>query len=147
MSPRSTNAGQGIGNTSTATAAGGSTYTNLHLSAITFTHPSSPPNIKQCPCEAHATLEQGRDQNKLIRVYYTEPSRYGYNQGCYLVKETRYSTLQRWHAPSDDLVADDAAAGSPVVAVGWWMDGGESGDEVWQVSQIPRRCNRRAVSD
>jgi hypothetical protein len=58
----------GTGTTSTTTAVGDNTYTNLHLSAITLLHPPSPPRIKQCPCEAHAALEQGHDQNKLIHV-------------------------------------------------------------------------------
>ena len=109
-----------------------SNYTNLHLSALTFLHPPSPPNITQCPCEAQTAHEKKRDTNKHIRVYHNEPSGYAYNSGCYLIKESRYSTLDGWHTPSDDLVADDARAGSAVVAVGGWQEKGKSG-EVWKV--------------
>lgn len=109
------------------------TYTNLHLSAISFVHPPSIPNIKQCACETVTVPKQEHDQSNLIRVYYTEPSTFGYNQGSYLVKESRYNTTKGWHTASDDLVADDAAAGSPVSAIGWWVEGGNSVEEVWEV--------------
>ncbi|KAM0441265.1 hypothetical protein ACHAPT_000572 [Fusarium lateritium] len=103
-------------------------YTKFHLSAITFLHPPAPLDIKQCPCYAKPE-EPTAEQNTFIRVYHTEPSIYGYNAGCSLVKESRYSTLQQWHGPTDDLVADDAAPGSPVTAIGWWAD---VANEVWE---------------
>ncbi|KAJ4185052.1 hypothetical protein NW767_013011 [Fusarium falciforme] len=104
-------------------------YTKSHLSAITFLHPPSPVNIKQCPCDAKPEPKPASEQNTFIRVYHTEPSIYGYNAGCSLVRESRYSTSQQWHGPSDDLVADDAAPGSPVASVGWWAD---LANEVWE---------------
>jgi hypothetical protein len=109
-------------------------YTNLHLSAFSFVHPNRRPSIKQCCRKASPASETTDDRNQFIRIYHTEPSTYGYNQGCYLIRDMRYSSLRGWHAPSDDLVADDAAVGSPVSAIGWWADGEESGKEVWEVS-------------
>lgn len=110
-----------------------SNYTKSHLSAITFLHPPNPVNIKQCPCDAKPEPKPASEQNTFIRVYHTEPSIYGYNAGCSLVRESRYSTSQQWHGPSDDLVADDAAPGSPVASVGWWAD---LANEVWEVCII-----------
>lgn len=107
-----------------------SNYTKSHLSAITFLHPPSPVNIKQCPCDAKPEPKPASEQNTFIRIYHTEPSIYGYNAGCSLVRESRYTTSQQWHGPSDDLVADDAAPGSPVASVGWWAD---LASEVWEV--------------
>jgi hypothetical protein len=119
-------------------------YTNLNLSALTFLHPPNPPNhLNQCQCQVLPEQQQKKDQANNIRIYYNEPSSYTYNSNCYLIKESRYSSLDGWHAPSDDLVADDAAAGSAVVGVGWWgksskgdegSKGNEGGEEVWEVS-------------
>lgn len=114
---------------------GSSYYTNLHLSAVASLYPPSPRNVKHM-CEAKLPQETPKEQSKLIRVYYTEPSYFGYNPGSYLIKETRYGVQQEWHAASDELVADDAVPGSPVAAVGWWVnsaDGQEFGD-TWEVS-------------
>jgi hypothetical protein len=97
-------------------------YTTLHLSAISFTYPPSPPEARRCACKAKASVEQVLDQEKLIRIYHTEPSVYAYNQGSFVIRETRYSSKKGWHAPSDDLVADDAQFGSPVASFGWWRD-------------------------
>ncbi|KAF1959905.1 hypothetical protein CC80DRAFT_489953 [Byssothecium circinans] len=112
----------------------GSNYTNLHLSAISFEYPPAQPAIAQCKCEEQPSRQGGDHDQKHIRVYRNEPSPYGYNQGCYVIKESRYSTLNGWHAPTDDLVADDAASGSPVAATGWWEKSGNSkgSEEVWQ---------------
>ncbi|KAI8719735.1 Fucose-specific lectin [Fusarium sp. LHS14.1] len=104
-------------------------YTKSHLSATTFLHPPSPVTIKQCPCDAKTEPKPASEQNIFIRVYHAEPSIYGYNAGCSLVRESRYSTSQQWHGPSDDLVADDAAPGSSVASVGWWAD---LASEVWE---------------
>ncbi|KAL2129778.1 hypothetical protein VTI74DRAFT_7312 [Chaetomium olivicolor] len=48
------------------------------------------------------------------------PSSYSYDLGR--IKESRFSDRKGWYAPSDDLVADDAAAGTPVATVGWWEE-------------------------
>lgn len=107
-------------------------YTQFHLSAVASPHSH---NIRQCTCEEKERPALPEHQSKLIRVYYTEPSYYDYNRGSYLIKETRFDPLQKWHAPSDELVADDAAAGSPVAAIGWWQeskDGPDPGDP-WEV--------------
>jgi hypothetical protein len=109
-------------------------YTTLHLSANSFLYPPNPPDIRRCACKANATNEAVPDQEKLIRIYHTEPSVYAYNQGSYLIKESRYSTKKGWHAPDDDLVADDALFGSPVASHGWWEDGGQGDNKVWEVS-------------
>jgi hypothetical protein len=110
--------------------AGDGAYTGFHLSAITFLYPPSIPTIKQCPCDPSPAVAQIPEQNTVIRVYHTEPSDYSYNRGSYLIRESRFSTPQQWHAPSDDLVADDAAPGSPVAAIGWWAD---ISNEIWEV--------------
>jgi hypothetical protein len=47
-----------------------------------------------------------------------------------LIKESRYTASNGWHVASDDLVADDAAPGSAVVAIGWWT---ESDQKIWEV--------------
>ena len=113
------------------------TYTNLHVSTLTFSHPPNPPDhLNQCQRQAQPGQQQKRDHNKHIRVYHNEPSGYAYNSSCFLIKESRYSTLKGWHAPSDDLVADDAGVGSPVVGVGWWTEGGKVDEEVWEVSLL-----------
>ncbi|KEY71206.1 hypothetical protein S7711_02317 [Stachybotrys chartarum IBT 7711] len=107
-------------------------YTTLHLSAVSFLYPPNLPDIQRCACKARSPPEPIPDQSKLIRVYHTEPSVYAYNQGSYLVKETRFSTEQGWHAPSDDLVADDALFGSPVASFGWWRGGGQDETKIWE---------------
>ncbi|KAI1125335.1 hypothetical protein F5Y10DRAFT_284396 [Nemania abortiva] len=107
-------------------------YTTLHLSAVAFVHPNSRPAIKECCCKSTPVPENTDNRNQHISIFHTEPSIYGYNDGCYLIREMRYSTVRGWHAPRDDLVADDAAIGSPVSAIGWWIGGGESGEEVWE---------------
>jgi hypothetical protein len=108
-------------------------YTNLHLSALTFLHPPNPPDHQfQCHCCEQSSSKL--DRMKHIRVYHNEPSGYAYNSDCYLIKESRYSTIQKWHAPSDDLVADDAAVGSAVVAVGWWIEDRKDEKDEWEVS-------------
>ncbi|KAJ2895987.1 hypothetical protein MKZ38_005995 [Zalerion maritima] len=127
-------------------------YTNLHLAAAAFLHPPNPPHNKQCPCDTKTSPAQVLERNKHIRVYHNEPSPYDYNAGCYLVKETRYSTLGRWHAPSDDLVADDAATGSSVVAIGWRVEGaadGEGGTRIYYMDKngFPQeRANRTSFA-
>lgn len=107
-------------------------YTTLHLSAFAFVCPESRPAIKECCRIANSVSESTDSRNQLIRIYHTEPSTYGYNQGSYLIRDMRYSSLRGWHAPGDDLVADDAAVGSPVSAIGWWKDGENSGEKVWE---------------
>ncbi|KAK4239306.1 hypothetical protein C8A03DRAFT_32645 [Achaetomium macrosporum] len=137
-------------------------YTKLHLSALAFVHPESRTHIKQCRCKAHAppdtpaTENRTSQKNQLVRIYHTEPSIYRYNEECYLVRETRYSSLQGhgWHAPSDDLVADDAVVGSAVSAVGWWADGGDNGEEAWETrvyyidktGKLRERANRTSFT-
>lgn len=114
-------------------------YTNFHISAVTFIYPPNPPPvtqcpcITQCPCEAQTAQEQIQHPNKHIRVYYNEPSGYAYNSDCYLIKESRYSTLGGWHSASDDLVADDAMVGSAVVAAGRWQEKKSCHEEAWKV--------------
>lgn len=122
-------------------ASAASTYTNLHLAALAFLYPPSPPAITACPCEAQPE-SQARDQEKHIRVYRNEPSGYGYNLGRFNIKESRFSTLKGWHAPADDLVADDAAAGTPVATVGWWEKNGsdDESESVFQVSVAVPAC-------
>lgn len=113
-----------------ATTSADKTYTNLHLSALTFVHPPQPPeHAYRCSCQDRAPHEEKRDRSKHIRVYYNEPTGYAYNSGCYLIKESRYDTLTKWHAPNDDLVADDAAVGSPVAAVGRWIEYSQGEEE------------------
>ncbi|KAI9150812.1 hypothetical protein HJFPF1_10589 [Paramyrothecium foliicola] len=107
-------------------------YTTLHLSANSFLYPPNPPDIRRCACKANATNEPVLDQEKLIRVYHTEPSVYAYNQGSFLVRENRYSTKKGWHAPNDDLVADDASFGTPVASLGWWVEGGQGDNNVYE---------------
>ncbi|KAI1174585.1 hypothetical protein F4777DRAFT_599338 [Nemania sp. FL0916] len=107
-------------------------YTRLNLAAITFVHPPNRSDIKYCPCNTPATPQTKRETTLYIRVYHTEPSVYAYNQNSWLVRETRFSTAEGWHAPGDDLVADDALPGSPVAVTGWWIDGPESGHSVWE---------------
>ena len=119
-------------NTSSKSTSNNSVYTNLHLSALIFRHPPASQPSTRCPCEAPTTEEKKQDSNRQIRVYHNEPSGYTYNSDCYLIKESRFSTSGGWHSPSDDLVADDAAVGSPVVAVGRWQEG-EDAEEVWKV--------------
>ncbi len=89
-------------------------------------------------CEEQHSHQGGDNAQEHIRVYRNEPSIYDYNQGCYLIKESRFSTLNGWHAPTDDLVADDAAPGSAVAAVGWWEEDGisKASNRVWQVSLL-----------
>lgn len=112
-------------------------YTNLHLSAVATLYPPTPRHIKRT-CEAKSSQKDPGDQKKLIRVYYTEPSYYGYNPSCYLIKETRFGVPQEWYAASDELVADDAAPGSPVAAIGWWADSedGLGFKGTWEVSSL-----------
>ncbi|KAF2122101.1 hypothetical protein BDV96DRAFT_682112 [Lophiotrema nucula] len=132
-----------------STATGGSTYTNLHLATLAFVYPPNPPTVITCPCEAQP-VPQPRDQEKHIRVYHNEPSGYGYNSGRFHIKESRFSTSKGWCAPIDDLVADDAAAGSPVATVGWWEKVGSDDQSVFQTrvyyvasdGKIRERTNR-----
>ena len=110
-------------------------YTTFHLSAVAFIHPGGrPSHIKQC-CAPNENAGRPKDQH--IRVYHAEPSHYSYNHGCYVIRESRYNTQQGWHAPKvDDLVADDAIAGSAVCAIGWWQE-----EHVWSVSKSkPLNC-------
>ncbi|KAI0806520.1 hypothetical protein GGR55DRAFT_696944 [Xylaria sp. FL0064] len=95
-------------------------YTQYHLAAIAFSHPPSPWSIKQCTCEGKQLPEKPTQKSQHIRLFYTEPSYYDYTRGSFLIKENRFSETQGWYAPSDGLVADDAAAGSAVAAIGWW---------------------------
>ncbi|KAK3370931.1 hypothetical protein B0T24DRAFT_667707 [Lasiosphaeria ovina] len=107
-------------------------YTKFNLAAVTFVHPRSPPDIKQCPCEHVDAPQAAQAASKFIRVYHTERSGYPYNRDSWLIRETRYSTEKGWHPPNDDLVADDAAPGSPVAAVGWWLENEEGAPDVWE---------------
>lgn len=50
-----------------------------------------------------------------------------------MIKESRFSTVDGWYAPSDDLVADDAAAGGAVTSIGWWSDIEKT---IWEVSTL-----------
>jgi hypothetical protein len=109
--------------------AGRVAYTSNHLAAITFSYPPGAPNVKQCPCDPAPAPKPGSGQNEVIRVYHTEPSEYSYNRGSHLIKESRFSSPLQWHAPSDDLVADDVASGSPVAATGYWADVAK---EIWE---------------
>ncbi|XXG98198.1 Fe-S cluster-binding ribosome biosynthesis protein [Hypoxylon texense] len=120
-------------NVDNTTVPGDSYYTNLHLSAVASLYPPTPRNVKHM-CESKLSPETQTEQSKLIRVYYTEPSYFGYNPGSYLIKETRYGVQQKWHAASDELVADDAAPGSPVAAVGWWVSSadGQGFEDTWE---------------
>jgi hypothetical protein len=107
-------------------------YTTFHMSALAFVHPGGrPSHLKQC-CVPNPTPENaGRPKDQHIRVYHAEPSHHSYNHGYFVIRESRYTTQQGWHAPKvDDLVADDAAAGSAVCAIGWWAE-----EQVWHVSQ------------
>ncbi|OTB06542.1 hypothetical protein M426DRAFT_20988 [Hypoxylon sp. CI-4A] len=109
-------------------------YTNLHLSAVATLYPPTPRNIKLM-CDDQPARKAPKDQRKIARIYYAEPSYYGYNPGCYLIKETRYSSVQdEWHPASDELVADDAAPGTPVIAIGWWLDSddGLGLEDIWE---------------
>ncbi|OTA94262.1 hypothetical protein M434DRAFT_10803 [Hypoxylon sp. CO27-5] len=108
-------------------------YTNLHLSAVSTLYPPTPRNIKHI-CGASPSHKTPQEQKTITRVYYAEPSYYGYNPSCYIIKETRYGIQNQWHPASDELVADDAKPGSPVVAVGWWLesDDGLEFKEIWE---------------
>ncbi|KAK5630869.1 hypothetical protein RRF57_006584 [Xylaria bambusicola] len=71
----------------------------------------------------HLRQTRGGETKKLsqhVRLYYAEPGYYAHAPGCFLIKENRFSDGKGWHPPSDGLVADDAVAGSPIAAVGWW---------------------------
>lgn len=107
-------------------------YTTFHMSALAFVHPGGrPSHLKQCCAPSPAPGDAGRPKDQHIRVYHAEPSHYGYNPGCYVIRESRFTSQQGWHAPKvDDLVADDAAAGSAVCAIGWWID-----EHVYHVSE------------
>ncbi|RYP80681.1 hypothetical protein DL770_006133 [Monosporascus sp. CRB-9-2] len=130
------------------------TYTRLNLAAITFVHPPNRSDIKHCPCDTSTTPQTNQDTTKFIRVYHTEPSVYGYNQNAWLVRETRFSTAEGWHAPGDDLVADDATPGSPVAVTGWWTEDPESDHSIWETrvyyidttGHIRERTNRTSFS-
>ncbi|KAI1141909.1 hypothetical protein F5Y05DRAFT_369112 [Hypoxylon sp. FL0543] len=114
-------------------ATGTAYYTNLHLSAVSTLYPPIPRGIKHlCGTNPSQATRQGLE--RITRVYYAEPSYYGYNPGCYMIRETRYGIQKAWHPASDELVADDAAPGSPVVAVGWWVDSDNGVDfkEIWE---------------
>ncbi|RYC59104.1 hypothetical protein CHU98_g7096 [Xylaria longipes] len=107
----------------------------FHLAAVAFSHPPSPWSIKQCACEGKQLPGKPAPQSQHIRIYYAEPSYYDYTPGCFLIKENRFSDAQGWHAPSDGLVADDAAAGSAVAAIGWWhsSEDGLSFKDPWEL--------------
>ncbi|KAI8633597.1 hypothetical protein F5Y19DRAFT_246235 [Xylariaceae sp. FL1651] len=130
------------------------TYTRLNLAAITFVHPPNHSDIKHCPCDASTTPQTNQDTTNFIRVYHTEPSVYAYNQNAWLVRETRFSTAEDWHAPGDDLVADDATPGSPVAVTGWWNEDSESDHSIWETrvyyidttGHIRERTNRTSLS-
>ncbi|OTA59254.1 hypothetical protein K449DRAFT_424072 [Hypoxylon sp. EC38] len=129
-------------------------YTNLHLSAVSTLYPPSPRNIKHI-CGASPS-HKTQEQKPITRVYYAEPSYYGYNPSCYIIRETRYGIQKQWHPASDDLVADDAKPGSPVVAVGWWVesDDGLYFKDIWETrvyyidenGMIRERTNRSYFS-
>ncbi|KAI1379573.1 hypothetical protein F4677DRAFT_442548 [Hypoxylon crocopeplum] len=114
-------------------AADHSYYTNLHLSAVPTLYPPSPRNF-HVRCGEEPPRKAPEQQTKLIRTFYTEPNHLSYNRGSYLIKETRYAIRQEWHAASDELVADDAAPGSAVIAVGWWVDSEDRRgfEEIWE---------------
>ncbi|KAK4121110.1 hypothetical protein N657DRAFT_683209 [Parathielavia appendiculata] len=100
-------------------------YTTFHLAACSFVHPDGrPSHIRQC-CAPKPAAENGaaRPREQHIRLYHSEPSHFGYNRGCDIIRESRFSTRQGWHAPAvDDLVADDVGAGSAIASVGWWVE-------------------------
>lgn len=124
---------------SAVNGANSSPYTNLHLAALAFVYPPSPPNIAACPCEEHSAPQAHvAGQEKHIRVYRNEPSGYGYNSGRYQIRESRFNNARGWHSPTDDLVADDAAEGSPVATIGWWekTNSDEKSAAVFQVCAI-----------
>ncbi|KAJ3568170.1 hypothetical protein NPX13_g6515 [Xylaria arbuscula] len=93
--------------------------TQFHLAAVSFVYPPSPWTLRQCVCGKHVA-ERPEKLSQHIRLYYAEPSYYAHTPGCFLIKENRFIDGKGWHAPSDGLVADDAVAGSPIAAVGWW---------------------------
>ncbi|KAH7305555.1 hypothetical protein B0I35DRAFT_113019 [Stachybotrys elegans] len=107
-------------------------YTTLHLAATSFVYPPNAPDIRHCACKSTTIAEATPEQSKHVRVYHTEPSVFAYNQGSYVIRETRFSTERGWHAPSDDLVADDAIFGSPVASIGWWVIGDQGSPKIWQ---------------
>jgi len=112
-------------------------YTKLNLAAVSFAYPPSTADIKHCLCESSATqppAQAPKDAGDFIRIYHSEASRYAYNRDSWLIRESRYDNKQGWHAPNDDLVADDAAPGSPVATVGWWEENQEGGNETWEAS-------------
>ncbi|KAI0128053.1 hypothetical protein F4776DRAFT_655332 [Hypoxylon sp. NC0597] len=135
---------------------GTSHYTNLHLSAVSTLYPPTPRDIKHM-CGGSPSHKTPQEQKRITRVYYAEPSYYGYNPTCYMIKETRYDIGNQWHPPSDELVADDAKTGSPVVAVGWWVESEDGLDfkKIWETrvyyidkdGKIRERTNHSRYSD
>ncbi|KAI2615689.1 hypothetical protein GGR54DRAFT_632088 [Hypoxylon sp. NC1633] len=107
--------------------------TQFHLAALSFTYPPTPWTIKKCTCDK-AVPEKPVEQSQHVRLYYAEPSYDTHTPGWFVIKENRFTETQKWHAPSDGLVADDAVAGSPITAVGWWhaSDDGLSFVDPWE---------------
>ncbi|KAI1416978.1 hypothetical protein F5Y13DRAFT_204332 [Hypoxylon sp. FL1857] len=94
-------------------------YTHMHLSAVSTLFPPTPRNVQKL-CGPNPSRGTPQGQKRITRVYYAEPSYYDYT--CYMIREIRYGIPKQWYPANNEVVVDDAILGSPVAAVGWWLD-------------------------